>query len=164
MSNRGVVFFDNQNPDDRKLIYDTRNQRLKVHINEGTNRLRSFVGNGGTGLVSNGVEVYETLYEIQHNLKFRPKVLFYIYCLDAPPDYVSRIGGYSGDAFLFLEQPSIFFYSVVYYEVDETYFRIVHSYFAPDATPSIADNWQFRFKYMITDTVGHVSTGRNEGA
>ncbi len=126
-----------------KLIYDSRNVRPQIAIDRTPKHLDIFV-TPATGIVTNvGNDYYakETLFSMKHGLKYTPKPLVYFYLINSDRYGVGKYFYAYGAADDYLA-----------YEVDDTYFKIVHvleDYFHAGRTSTAPTFGNIRVKYMI---------------
>lgn len=138
--------------------WDSRLKKMTVSLRSKPPHLNMFELDGGSQWLAantpNNTTRKETLFQIEHNMLYPPRVLCYFYCYDAPVAYLSLLGTYTSEmAPMVLNNPS-WGYEYLYAEVDEKYFRVVHEarrQLAANTWAAYGSQFKYRFKYMITN-------------
>lgn len=141
---QGILIAD-KNIQKGSLLYDSREPQFQVATDRTPPHLDIFSMDGGTALVTdagNGFYNEETLFTLDHNLKYKPKVFVYFYVTS---------GTFTGYAV------GTYFYGFgaiddyITYRITDTTFSIVHIVddFLGSGYTSNADIFLVRIKYLI---------------
>lgn len=152
----GVQFSDDGKDvsDKRSLIYNSELDQLKVDVTAVPSHMDFFDPLQKMTNLTTTTTVplaSEVLFQIKHGMPYRPYVYLYMTVVDIPSDYSYYLGTYAIDILSLGD-------SLVYADVDDTYFYIRHDKYhsfnmgAPATQTEVGmDIVKIRTKYLITN-------------
>ena len=160
----GAKFSEEGKPvsDDENVIYTSDRDQFKVNIIaqpphlyllDPLKKMTNLTVSSTSQLAS------EILFQVKHNMPFKPSVWLYMNMIDAPATESGIIGGYVTDFY----RPGR---RIIYVEADDTFVYIKHDFYfngtvgAPDPqTETDADVYKIRAKLLISNAryVGQIA-------
>lgn len=144
---------------DSNWSWDSRKKKMAIDLNVRPTHLDLIEIDGGTiWTIGPNEEKEETIFEIEHKMPFKPKVLAYFYLYDAPYDRVSLLGAHSQGVAQMMFNNVAVGSEWLAAEVDDKYFRIKHRATGGlSGGQLIGNKMKYRLRYEITN-LKHIST------
>jgi hypothetical protein len=154
----GMKFAETGKPvsDDRNLIYTTERDQLKYDLKADPTHVKYFdrlpnMRNLTTYNTVQGQLDSEIIFQMKHNMPFKPSVSAYLQVIDTPVDYAYYIGTYVTD---FLRLGG----SLLYVDADDTYVYLKHDKYhnfnigTPSTqTETDMDKFNIRCKLLVSN-------------
>lgn len=138
--------------------WDSNKKKMTVNLQSDPKHLDVIEIDGGSqwgsSTIANGQTRTEEILKIKHDMPFKPRVLSYFYCYDAPAGRQGILGNYMAEWAPMVFNAVGYGSEELFIRVDEEYLYVMHR--ATRSTTS--SSWQafgsqfkFRFRYMITN-------------
>ena len=143
----GGILIDSKSVNQSVTEFDTRRPRLQVAVDRNPKHLDLIISSPGTALdITPSVSyVEETLFTLNHNLGYKPKVLVYFYFPNYAPFQGYAVGRYFYGFGVVDDQ--------ITYRVDEDKFYIIHTMTdnigGATQTSTAPDFGKVQIKYLI---------------
>lgn len=133
--------------------WDSRKKKMAIDLKSKPPHLDLVLIDGGTvWSVAAGEKKEEVIFEIEHKMPFRPQVLSYFYCYDAPASHASLLGTHSQGVAMMVFNDVVTGSEWLVAEVDDKYFRIIHKASGGlNGGALIGKAMKYRLRYEITN-------------
>lgn len=139
--------------EDASWSWDSRKKKMSIDLKSKPPHLDLVLIDGGTAWTVGARETREeVIFEIEHKMPFRPKVLAYFYCYDAGPSFAGIIGAHSQGVAMMVTNDVVRGSEWLQADVDDKYFRVVHKVQGGiEGGTFLGKAFKFRLRYEITN-------------